>query len=86
MNQPKPTYDYSRCKRETLEKLAAADGGLDWQAAQVACNEEARVKTLAEYDAEIGALLRRTLNSNWGIDPADFIDLRKLIEASRGAK
>jgi hypothetical protein len=81
MNQPKPTYDYSRCKRETLEKLAAADGGLDWRAAQVACNEEARVKTLAEYDAEIGALLRE--GSAWG---SFCTRLFQLVEASRGAK
>jgi hypothetical protein len=86
MNQPKPTYDYSRCKRETLEKLAAANGGLDWQAAQVACNEEARVKTLAEYDAEIGALLREKLSGNWGVGQTAFDALRKLVEESRGAK
>jgi hypothetical protein len=82
MNQPKPTYDYSRCKRETLEKLAAADGGLDWRAAQVACNEEARVKTLAEYDAEIGALLRAA-GCAWG---SFCTRLFQLVEASRGAK
>jgi hypothetical protein len=83
MNQPKPTYDYGRCKRETLEKLAAADGGLDWRAAQVACNEEARVKTLAEYDAEIGALLREKTGAPW----ADYcVELNRLINDSRGAK
>jgi hypothetical protein len=82
-----PTYDYSRCSRATLEKLAALTEGLPITGPVVdQIRAEARVKTLQDYDAEIGALLRSRHQSNWGLSAADYDVLRKLIEESRGAK
>jgi hypothetical protein len=86
MNPSKTTYDYSRCSRATLEKLASLTECLPLEGPYVdAVRAEARVKTLAEYDAEIGALLREKLNRR-GLDEDDFATLEHLVNASRGLK
>jgi hypothetical protein len=100
LNQPKtpvtsPNYDYSRCSRATLEKLAkdAEDSFLkrghydpDLALSLDAVRAEAKVKTLAEYDAEIGALLREKMDEKgWWIIPGGN-ELVALLNNSRGAK
>jgi hypothetical protein len=101
LNQPKtpvtsPNYDYSRCSRATLEKLAkdAEDSFLkrghydpDLALSLDAVRAEAKVKTLAEYDAEIGALLREKLSSaGFWLGSGTGDALLKLVNNSRGAK
>jgi hypothetical protein len=90
-----PIYDYSRCSRATLEKLAkdAEDSFLkrghydpDLALSLDAVRAEAKVKTLAEYDAEIGALLREKMDEKgWWIIPGGN-ELVALLNNSRGAK
>jgi hypothetical protein len=91
-----PIYDYSRCSRATLEKLAkdAEDSFLkrghydpDLALSLDAVRAEAKVKTLAEYDAEIGALLREKLSSaGFWLGSGTGDALLKLVNNSRGAK
>jgi hypothetical protein len=80
-------YDYTKCSRAALEKLAEATiENIGFGTAADAVRAEARVKTLAEYDAQIGALLRSEHAGNWGVGQTAYDALRKLVEESRGAK
>lgn len=87
-----PEYDYTKCKRETLEHLAAIVQNTWFPSGSIQANvlkavrEEALVKTLAEYDAEIGELLRKHLEEYGGIEPQHWKKLRELALESKLVK
>lgn len=89
-----PTYDYSKCKRSTLENLAEvmnetwfASTSAPAEALKVV-REEARVKTLAEYDAEIGELVRHGTGTDltFSLNAEYWDKLKRLADQSKSAK
>jgi hypothetical protein len=92
-------YDYSKVKLETWERLASwtfqvLDGGAETfplRAALQQVKTEARVKTRAEYDREIGDMCRDQVHEDFPdgyavefrLDKA--VRIRALINASRNA-
>lgn len=90
----KPKYDYSKCKRSTLENLAEAvmktwfpSGSIQSDVLKVV-REEARVKTLAEYDAEIGELVRHGTGTDltFSLNAEYWDKLKRLADQSKSAK
>ncbi len=87
-----PKYVYANCKRETLEKLAAASeiymakDTSPFGRALLAVHEEALVKTRADYDAEIGELLREGLDDAGCLSSSDTRKFKDLVAKSREAK
>lgn len=82
-------YDFSRCSPEALNKFFA-----EYEAAKVTqygwkeyqdLKEQARVKTRAEYDREIGRIVRGEEQPPYGVNYWDWKGFIDLVIASKGA-
>jgi hypothetical protein len=82
-------YDFSRCSKEALdafftqyESVSITQYG--WKEFQV-LKEQARVKTRAEYDREIGCIVRGEILAPHGVNYWDWQYFIDLVNASKNA-
>lgn len=90
-------YDYNKVSREALEKLAvescryveSAGDYTAYQQARATVMDQAQVRTRAEYDREIGDMLRLKLSPEargyLALQDDTSNKLRALVNASRNA-
>lgn len=92
-----PRYDYSQVPRERLEAMARVCEGIEpshncldrnaseFRGVRDNVRSHARVKTRADYDREIAAIVRGEVKPPFGVNYWDWKSFTDLVHASKEA-